>query len=129
MIKVRLPAGQANGIQATLLKETPFFLKGNETVLFDKILGSNYAFQHKERLLADAIPARTLAAGKKEVQAFKDLKIDLNMQSKFKTDKAGVIYWPSSRNPMNWRHSDLREVAYSYIFLIFNEFAKSGGLK
>ncbi len=137
-IRVRMPAVQANNIEPYILKATPFFLKGNETTLFDELGGSNYAAKHKIRLLADAIPARTLAAGKNEVLILGDIdKFNFNMQTTYKTKKRvngqDVIFWPSSRgNEDNWRHGDAREAAYSYVYTLFDKFVEIldvGGLK
>jgi len=82
-----------------------------------------------DRLLADAIPALTLAAGKIEVSDIGPInEFNFNMQSTFKTAKTAGIYWPSARQDQpNWRHSDLREVAYTYLYKIFNKFVGSGG--
>ncbi|MHB8881818.1 MAG: hypothetical protein ACYC69_09980 [Thermodesulfovibrionales bacterium] len=129
--KVIQPAATYN-IGNVKLRMVPFFLKGNETDLYREETGSNYALRNRLRLLAEAVPARTLAAGKKEVPAFKDLNRDFDMQTSYKTTKNNgtVVYWPSSRGSEdNWRHGDAREVAYSYVYSLFDKFVQLGVLK
>ena len=128
----RTPA-EAAGIESPLLRATPFYLKGNESTLFDEVAGSNYALQNKIRLLADAIPARTLAAGKKAVPSLlkdeSNEEVNFDMQTLYKTKIKGMVYWPEDRSPKNWRHGDAREVAYSYVYSLFDKFVGLGGLK
>ncbi|MFZ2197569.1 MAG: hypothetical protein WAV13_07550, partial [Thermodesulfovibrionales bacterium] len=90
---------------------------------------------HRIRLLADAIPARTLAAGKREVLRLGPInEFNFDMQTTYKTTKKVngkyVIFWPSSRGKNeNWWHGDAREVAYSYVYSLFDKFVEFGGLK
>jgi len=37
--------------------------------------------------------------------------------------------WPSGRSSTDWHHSDLREVAYLYVYGLFDKFNELGGLK
>jgi hypothetical protein len=129
----RTPA-EAAGIESPLLRAMPFYLKGNESTLFDEVTGSNYAIQNKIRLLADVIPARTLAAGKDSVKGLpKDVNFD--MQTTFKTIKKingkDIVFWPRGGlfQRDNWRHGDAREIAYSYVYSLFDKFVSFGGLK
>ncbi|MBI5074279.1 MAG: alpha/beta hydrolase [Nitrospirae bacterium] len=119
---------QANGIQNSQLMTRPFFKKGNDGILFDAVAGSNYAATHKYRLLADAIPARTLAAGKTIVVGLTQTDgINIDMQTTFKTRKTAGIYWPRLKG--EWLHGDVREIAFSYVYLLFNDFVIRGGLR
>jgi hypothetical protein len=52
---------EANLISNVQLRTRPFFSKGSDDQLFTETGGSQYALDSKIRLLADAIPARTLA--------------------------------------------------------------------
>lgn len=36
--------------------------------------------------------------------------------------------WPASRNGVDWRHSDLRDVAYPYVYSVYDKFRNLGGL-
>jgi hypothetical protein len=105
----------------------------NEVDLYREETGSNYALQNKIRLLADAFPARTLAAGKNQVASLlKDEtteEVNFDMQEKFKTRKLSGIYWPADRNPKNWRHNDIKKVAYLYLYQLYDKFVGNVGLK
>ena len=89
----------------------------------------------RSRLLAEAFPALTLAAGKDSVGAFPSDN-NFDMQNKFKTKKTigtlSTTYWPLvrvSQNKFDWYHNDAREVAFLYVNTLFDEFARLGGLK
>ena len=57
------------------------------------------------------------------------------MQTTYKTKKKVngqyVVFWPRGGQfeRDNWRHGDAREVAYSYVYLLFDKFVGLGGLK
>ena len=36
--------------------------------------------------------------------------------------------WPASRNNTDWLHSDLRVVAYLYVYRLYDKFRDLGGL-
>ena len=133
-VRRRTPS-EAAGIESPLLRTMPFFLPGNETDLYREETGSNYALQNKIRLLADAIPARTLAAGKRAVPSLlkdeSNEEVNFDMQTLYKTKIKGVVYWPRGGlfQRDNWRHGDAREVAYTYVFTLFDKFVELGGLK
>ncbi len=48
------------------------------------------------------------------------------MQEVYKNDKKD---WPSLRIEKNWRHSDLKDVSYIYVYNLFDAFVSLGGLK
>ena len=123
---------EANQISSVQLRTRPFFSKGSDALLFTETGGSQYAIDNKIRLLADAFPARTLAAGKQPVPAFSDLNRDFDMQTKFKTRKKNIEYWPtvrSEKTDFSWKHNDIREVSYQYVFSLFDNIIDQGGLK
>jgi len=94
--------------------------------------GSQYAVENKKRLLAEAFPAMTLAAGRTKVNALGIFGRNFDMQSQFKTEVNKMPIWPSERlliKDKRWRHNDIREVSYLYVHELFNEFVKVGGLK
>ncbi len=130
-VRRRTPS-EAADIQTTLLRTMPFFIVGNEVDLYNDASGSDYALRNRIRLLADAIPARTLAAGKQMVSELGQIdKFNFDMQTTYKTKIKGVVYWPRGGlfQRDNWRHGDAREVAYSYVYLLFDKFVGLGGLK
>ncbi len=77
------------------------------------------------RLLATAMPALTLPTGANTVEIFKDNNKNFDMPIQFKNDQND---WPSNRIPKDWHHSDIKEVAYTYIYNLFDKFVSLGGL-
>jgi len=72
----------------------------------------------------------TLPAGGNETVVTSALNIsNTDMQSEFQ--KVGM--WPRERDSNKWLHSDIREVAYPYIYNLFDELTKqlntAGGLQ
>ncbi len=137
-VAAKLPIFPENAatLKPQQLRIRPFFSLGNESILFDEASGSNYAAQNKIRLLADAIPARTLAAGKQMVTELGQInKFNFDMQATYKTTKKVngqyVVFWPRGGlfQRDNWRHGDAREVAYSYVYSLFDKFVSLGGMK
>ena len=124
-------------ISDTTLRTKPFFVIGNESDLYKEETGSQYALDNKIRLLADAFPARTLAAGKNEVlgliESSQNKGENHDMQSECKTSKpARIDYWPDIRTnkfDYEWKHNDIKEIAYPFVFTFFDDIAGKGGLK
>jgi hypothetical protein len=89
-------------------------------------VGSQYATNHLNFLLAGFIPSRTLPIGANRLITWPSTR-NFNMQytagdDGFQND------WPSSRSTVDWHHSDLREVAYLYNYKLFDKFRNLGGL-
>lgn len=119
---------EANSLAESVLKTKPFFKKGPDGDLYESgNVGSTYAANNMNRLLADAIPALTLPAGGNFTEVFGQAnKNNFDMQSRFKN---GNKDWPPNRGlDDNWRHSDIRNVSYPYIFNLFDKFVTQGGL-
>lgn len=115
----------ANQIDPLQLRTKPFFKKGeNDSELFNEFSGSNYAMQPevRNRLLVEAIPARTLAVGRQAVGVFgPEGKFNFNMPTMFKS------IWPPGYE--SWSHNYFIRIAYPYTFLLYNKFVEIGGLK
>ena len=83
-------------------------------------------------MLARAFPALTLATGGAYSNALIEER-NTNMQSNMvmTTKTVGsntTTYWPLERKGM-WLHSDIKKVAYPYLFGIFDTIVGTGGLK
>jgi hypothetical protein len=122
------PAQTASITDAQLRLEPFFRAKTFVSTDLDPALfgadGSQYAQEYRNTLLARAFPARTLPAGANAVTALGS-QSNLDMNQLF---KAG---WPQSRrdsDSTDWRHSDMREVAYTYIYKMFDKIVTLGGL-
>jgi len=127
---VKWPTDKANAIVDTELKTKPFFRRGGplEEILVPGDAGNAAAVVYKQRILAESFPAVTSAVGMNFVNNFEDN--NLNMQSNFKTRKGDVVYWPEARaDNTNWKHSDVKNVAYIYVYSLFDNLVQIGGLK
>lgn len=107
------------------MRTTPFFnRKAGDSALYDETTGSAYAASTmvRNRLLAQAIPARTLPAGANYLKA---LPPDNNkdMQTEYTNE------WPIKRTEDNWRHGDVKEVAYPFVYKLFDAILDFGGFK
>lgn len=122
-LPVQISASDANLILFDQLRSRPFFEKGtNDSDLFtDVTLGANSIdYPRRSRLLAEAFPAMTLPAGGNLTKAFDPLTQNIDMQVKFQ--RTGI--WPKVRDKdVSWRHSDAREVAYPFVFRLFENMA------
>jgi hypothetical protein len=109
------------------LKTNPFFDKTYDTDLFG-VTGSEYASMNRDRILSDSIPSSTLAIGRKAVPRLEaeGEEFNLNMNAQSFRDA-----WPSNRqaDEQNWHHSDIRDVAYFFVHLAFDELVDKGGLE
>jgi hypothetical protein len=93
--------------------------------------GSEFASRHRDTLLARMIPAMSLATGYKAVSIFTPSGSDphsFDMNAPAFRGTAPVPSWPRERNDTNWRHSDLRVVAYPYVKALFDNLVELGAL-
>lgn len=126
-LPIAISASVANLIDENALKTKPFFKKGPYSDLYAPgVTGSDYAKYNINRLLADAMPALTLPMGANLVAALKEPN-NFDMEKKFKNYNKD---WPTVRGfERNWRHSDLKAVAYPFIYNLFDTIVSLGGLK
>jgi hypothetical protein len=74
----------------------------------------------RSQLLNEAIPALSLAVGSNSTTAFEERNYNLPSQY------ADAAHWPSVRGTNlagepNWHHSDMREVAYLYLYRFYDK--------
>jgi hypothetical protein len=123
---IHLPPAQASQLPDAQLRTSAFFNTSFDTPLFG-VSGSAYAQTNRNRILADAIPALTLPVGANEVPRLSPQgqpSRNLNMHEDFKNG------WPLERDePFDWLHSDFRDVAYTFVYKVFDEFVNRGNLK
>ncbi len=114
---------KANTLDPAILKTKPFFKKDGliDAVLIPGPSGSDAAKNNRDRMLAESFPALTPAVGTKGVGSFPQ-NYNFNMQTNFETNNQ----WPRSDN--KWRHSDMKNVPYLYVYTLFDKFVKLGGL-
>jgi hypothetical protein len=109
------------------LVSDPFFIPGPQE-LHDGS-GGKYAADHRNTLLAEMIPGRTLPCGGYDVAKFTQ---DAGEQRNFDM-MALESGWPQERlnnnNQRNrWLHSDMNNVAYPFIWRLFDRITKLGAL-
>jgi hypothetical protein len=90
--------------------------------LTDPIKGSDTAREHSNTLLAEMFPATTLATGGQKLPRVGEIR-NIDMQDHFKTG------WPAEREVPDWDHSDIKEVAYPFIYRAFDAVVELGKLK
>ena len=76
------------------------------------------------KVLAEAIPSRSFAAAANEVDKFNPPvgpSRNIHMQGL----QNG---WPSSRGNTDWLHSDLKNIAFPYVYKFYDEVIQKGGL-
>jgi alpha-tubulin suppressor-like RCC1 family protein len=89
--------------------------------LVDQTKGSAVAANHRNTLLAEMFPATTLPIGSTFQESLGQEK-NFDMQTQFKEG------WPAERQNEDWRHSDLKNIAYPFIFHVFDSFVELGKL-
>lgn len=99
--------------------------------LEDPSLGAVYAYENRNRILSDAIPALSLPVGANPVPSFTPTGRNFDMQASYENG------WPSDRPPRTvgaiaageWHHSDYQVVAYLYTYELFKEWVSLGNLQ
>jgi len=93
------------------------------------------SFRHRDALLVRMIPAMSPAAGRIPVPKLTPLgspeghNFDMNGPDiRPNRQEADDPPWLSTRNNPNWRHSDLREVAYPYVRELYKRISTLGEL-
>lgn len=85
----------------------------------------------RAKLLAEAIPAMSYAAGRNPSRKFPTLSgRSQDMNNEITND--GIVYrsgWPTERNNRRWRHGDFREVAYLFVNPLYRKIVDLGDLK
>ncbi len=109
---------------AKTLIEEPFFCKFIDARIMNPgAVGVSTSNMLYYKLMADAIPALSFAAGRNPLQANVNNNVELGS---FKTNTY-PDGWPRSNN--SWRHSDFKDVAYPFNFKLFDDIVTNGGLK
>jgi hypothetical protein len=104
------------------LKTKPFFYRGVSEA--DEVFGSGgsaYAQTNRNRLLAEMVPTLSNAAGANEIPNM-GAENNFNMPSVFKNG------WPDGRDNGDWLHSDLKTVAYPFIYPLYDKIVELGVL-
>jgi hypothetical protein len=132
------PAAAA-ALTTTQLQTNAFFnFASGSSVSFDNDLaletssGSSYAQANRNRILSDAIPCLTLPVGANPVPRLVSSNRNFDEQVSFENG------WPADRNSADiygeaaageWHHSDVRAVAYTFTYKLFNEMVTIGKLQ
>ncbi len=120
-----MPPDQATLLSDDQLQANSFFGSFYDDDLYGPD-GSSLASNEyvRAKVLAEAVPATSRATGRNPVTLYFGTNRDL---MGFKDG------WPSGRVAVNnegpWFHSDFKNVAYTYVYLFFNDMVLKGGLK
>lgn len=114
---------QANALFAirNILKTKPLFdmNPAHSTIpLFSESV-VRFSEAKKVELLANEVPALTFAAGHRGSVNFPD-KNNINIRQKYLKEVSGS-QWPRGDDDYEWRHSDLYNVAYPYVYRFYND--------
>jgi len=125
-----MPAEEALALSDETLREHPFFDTGIARIngieaLYNPTTGSDWAFGHHSALLSEFVPALSLAAGFQFVELLGE-EANYNMQDTMTNG------WSQDRledddKLDNWLHNDVREMAYTYVYRLFDEIVRLGG--
>ncbi|MCM8825346.1 MAG: hypothetical protein NC937_04270, partial [Candidatus Omnitrophica bacterium] len=127
-IWLRMPPSEAKLIPPQQLVTKPFFLK-SPSELFDTDAGKAKKFAKEKRfeLLAKAIPARTFGIGGNKIDNIDNNETEIKDSFDMMTMKTG--WYSNKKSKIPWKHSDFKNVAYLYTYIVFNNFVTLGGLK
>ncbi len=121
---------------SALLREKPLFIPDDPRLHQVNREGSEFCLENKNRLLAGVIPATSFAAGSSPLKALSNYQENrnTNMNTSFqmtgKNDKKeDILLWPKERLEREsisnrWLHSDIREVAYPYVYSFYEDILK-----
>lgn len=136
-----LTVSQANALSPSQLQTNAFFDFAAHTnftadLALEGSSGSIYAAANRNRILSDAIPAVTLPIGANYVTNL-DVRfggtVNFDMQQLYENGwpvSRGTPQWPIGTTAFGeWHHSDIRVVAYTFTYKLFNEMATVGNLK
>jgi hypothetical protein len=128
------PPAQTASITDAQLRTNAFFQMTSTAYAADATLygtsGSQYAQTYRNRILADAIPCRTLPVGANPVPRLTRVnEDDKNIDMKTELENG----WPQSRfsttEGNKWHHGDYVSVAYTFTYKLFDDFVNFGNLK
>jgi hypothetical protein len=122
----RLSNAEALLIADEQLRVKPFFdpFHNDDFHKTDKQVAAANNYEEVSRLLAASIPAISYPAGSTVID---QLTPQRNFDMMHNTFKNG---WPTSRkNPKNWLHSDMRDVAYLYVYKLYDKFCEIAELE
>ncbi len=117
----RDPVGSDPG--RNILQTKPLFDRSNpdNSSLFATTFdNSKVTTALKERLLANEIPVLTFAVGHRGTSKF-DRDRNINIRAKY--IPVGTP-WPRGAKDRDWRHSDAFDVAYPYVFELYDDWVK-----
>jgi hypothetical protein len=123
----RTPA-EAAAIPLADLEEDPFFDPFVNDKFHDPALGSAEAAKYDEvsKALAESLPSLTSAAGSNPIQIFNTRNFDMmSLKNGWPSTRVNII---EGTELTDWRHSDLRNIAYIYTRKVYEKFVELGGL-
>jgi hypothetical protein len=119
----------ANTYDSQLFMAAPFFLKDpSKGFLFTQRMGLVVDDIERNEILSNQIPSLTLPTGGREggdVNSGEFIELNMLIDMNEQKYKNG---WPSVRENEDWRHSDIKTIAYPYTYRVFEKIKQSGEL-
>jgi hypothetical protein len=142
-IAMKTPAQLENPLTNNFLlhlASNPFFDRSDHAALYDPqtgadSLGSAYAQEYRNKIIAEMIPCTTFAAGRNAINLLGANNIDMNTQMKTDLDEWPISNanennkLPTDRESRPWLHSDIREKAFSHNWNAYKKFVDLGKLQ
>ncbi len=118
-----LPHAEADLLPAEQLQTNSFFRLLNSPLNIYTPMGDELARDNeiRDQLLATSIPALSLAAGRNPIEGLAGSDMMVFRRGSY---PAG---WPRPQN--DWQHSDVRNIAFPYVYGLFDTLVDLGGLQ
>lgn len=115
---------------------TGAFPSFNDDLALESSGGSSYAQTNRNRILSDAIPCLNLPVGANPVsrlapfgQADRNFDMQLNYENSWPSVRHQAQYPLGTTAAGEWHHSDVRAVAYTFTYTLFNQMVVLGNLQ
>ena len=131
-IRRRRRPNEVSDISADQVKTKPFFGRFQDHRLMDAAQGSAAAGEYHTRAktLAEGIPSLSFAAGRNSIINYQDSNTDMMaLKTGWPPERLNDPKMVMSNGEGRWLHSDVGDVAYRYVYRIFNQWVEDGDLK
>ena len=132
-----MPTSQANALASSnsVLQTDSFFQQFYPTGA-NGLYGTNgnaiaATYVEQSELLAKSVPAVSCAAGRNSINDtfFTFGQGNADMMSFRILTGPNQYQWPTSRSDQNWRHGDFKDVAYYFVYSLWDNVVQQGSLK
>jgi len=133
VIKRRRQISEVAEIKREQVRTDPFFERFQDSRLMDPQAGSMAAleYQTRSKTLAEGIPALSFAVGRNEVAAYGSTRnIDLmSLKNGWPAQRLNDAKMIMPDGGGRWLHNDIADVAFRYVYKVFDYWCAQGDLK